>query len=134
MPADASHGPARILIVDDEADVAEMNGEILRRRGYAVDVANSAREAIAMMRGSSYDLVVSDLNMPDVDGRGFFEAVAAEFPGLLPRIAFLTGDTMGRSSQTFLEEVGRPFLEKPVSARELGDFVDGLLAAAERQA
>ena len=132
-PDDASHGPARILIVDDEVDVAEMNGEILRRRGYAVDVAKGAREAIALMRGGSYDLVVSDLNMPDIDGRGLFEAIASEFPRLLPRVAFLTGDTMGRSSQSFLEEVGRPFLEKPASARELGDFVDGLLAATDRR-
>jgi hypothetical protein len=40
---------------------------------------------------------------------------------------------MGQSSQSFLKEAGRPFLEKPVSPRELGDFVDALLAAAERR-
>jgi signal transduction histidine kinase len=126
----AAHRRARILLVDDEADVAEVNGEILASRGYEVDVTSSAREAIAMMRERSYDLVLSDLNMPDIDGRGLFEAVTAEFPELLPRTAFITGDTMGRASQRFLEEAGRPFVEKPVSPRELCDFVSGLLAAA----
>ena len=114
--------------------MAAVNGEILSLRGYKVDVTNSAIEAIARMRKRRYDLVVSDLNMPVIDGRGLFEAITAEFPDLRSRTAFLTGDTMGSSSQQFLKESGRPFLEKPVSARELGDFVGGLLAAAERQA
>jgi CheY-like chemotaxis protein len=131
-PAEAARAPARILIVDDEADLAQMNGEILSMRGYEVDVTNSATAAISRMRERSYDLVVSDLNMPGVDGRGLFEAITAEFPELRSRTAFLTGDTMGQSSQSFLKEAGRPFLEKPVSPRELGDFVDALLAAAER--
>ena len=133
-PADRRRVSARILVVDDEADVAAVNGEILSLRGYKVDVTNSAIEAIARMRKRRYDLVVSDLNMPVIDGRGLFEAITAEFPDLRSRTAFLTGDTMGSSSQQFLKESGRPFLEKPVSARELGDFVGGLLAAAERQA
>ena len=123
-------GPARILIVDDEAEVAQLNGEILARRGYEVDVTSSVREALEMLRGARYDLVVSDLNMPDLDGRGLYEAIVAQFPELVARTAFVTGDTMGRSSQTFLEEARRPFLEKPVSPRELCDFVAGLLAAS----
>ncbi len=128
-PSQVGSGPARILIVDDEAEVAQLNGEILARRGYEVDVTSNVREALALLRGARYDLVVSDLNMPDLDGRGLYEAIVAEFPDLVARTAFVTGDTMGRSSQTFLEEARRPFLEKPVSPRELCDFVAGLLAA-----
>ena len=129
-PSHAGGGRARILIVDDEAEVAQLNGEILSRRGYDVDVTSSVREALAMLRGARYDLVVSDLNMPDLDGRGLYDAIAADHPDLLARTAFVTGDTMGRSSQVFLEESGRPFLEKPVSPRELCDFVAGLLSGA----
>ena len=128
-PVDSKRQAARILIVDDEADVAQMTGEILALRGYEVDVTSSATEAIAKIRERRYDLVVSDLNMPHVDGRGLFETVASEFPELCSRIAFLTGDTMGSSSQDFLEETGRPFLEKPVLPRELCDFVGELLAS-----
>ena len=68
--------------------------------------------------------------MPFADGRELFDSVKAEFPKLCSRTAFLTGDTMGSNSQGFLMETGRPFLEKPVSPRELCDFVDGLLAAS----
>ena len=79
-PSQVGSGPARILIVDDEAEVAQLNGEILARRGYEVDVTSSVREALEMLRGARYDLVVSDLNMPDLDGRGLYEAIVARVP------------------------------------------------------
>jgi PAS domain S-box-containing protein len=136
LAADAgpAQARARILIVDDEPDVAAVSGEILARQGYQVDVTVSALEAIARLRERSYDLVVSDLNMPGIDGRGLFEAISADFPELRERTAFLTGDTMGMSSQAFLREAGRPYLEKPVSPRELCDFVGALLAEVEPRA
>ena len=122
---------ARVLIVDDEADVAALNGEVLSRGGYDVDVTNSVTGAIELMRRSDYDLVLSDLNMPGRDGRNLFEAIGAEFPHLAERTGFVTGDTMGQTSQTFLSEVGRPFLEKPAAPRELLAFAGSILAAAE---
>jgi CheY-like chemotaxis protein len=86
---------------------------------------------MARIRERRYDLVVSDLNMPHENGRALFESIVSEFPGLRARTAFLTGDTMGSSSQGFLQETGRPFLEKPASPRELCSFVAELLATAE---
>lgn len=121
----------RILILDDEGDVAELNAEILTRVGYQVDVFDHAdRAADAMARGE-YGLVLSDLNMPEVDGRGFFEIIKRDFPHLVSRTGFVTGDTMGRASQTFLAEAKRPFVEKPVSPKELRAFVADIIAHAE---
>lgn len=121
---------ARILIVDDEVDVADMNAEVLTRAGYTVEVANTARHGIARIRENAYDLVISDLNMPEIDGRGLFETIKAEFPALADRIGFVTGDTMGKASQRFLKEANQPFLEKPASPKELRAFVSGLLSDA----
>ena len=134
VPAETARGQARILIVDDDADVAQISGEILSLRGYQVDVTNSVTEAITKLGEARYDLVVSDLNMPGADGRALFDTIASEYPELTLRTAFLTGDTMGYTSQTFLKESARPFLEKPVSPRELCDFVGRLLAATQEQA
>jgi len=132
-PTETARGQARILIVDDDADVAQISGEILSLHGYQVDVTNGVAEAVTKLGEARYDLVVSDLNMPGEDGRALFETIASDFPEMASRTAFLTGDTMGYNSQAFLKESARPFLEKPVSPRELCDFVGRLLAAAEEQ-
>lgn len=119
---------ARVLIIDDEADVAELHAEVLARAGYDVVTALSAHEAVDLMRKSRFDAVVSDLNMPGPGGRGFFEMLQQEFRDLMQVTGFITGDTMGRASQSFLAEAKRPYLEKPVTPAELRDFVGRLLA------
>lgn len=121
----------RVLIVDDEADVAELNAEVLSRAGYQTEHVASGREALQLLGERDFDIVLSDLNMPELDGRSFFDAIAEHHPGLVGGIGFITGDTLGRASQAFLAEAGRPYLEKPVSPSELRDFV-GSLRKSER--
>ncbi|WP_298917084.1 ATP-binding protein [uncultured Roseobacter sp.] len=132
VPQSGAHSQksARVLIVDDEIDVAELNAEILIRAGYEVDVASKAQHGIELLQETSYDLVLSDLNMPEIDGRGFFDVLKADFPHLVGRIGFVTGDTMGSASQTFLKEAQSPYLEKPASPSELRSFVAGILQSA----
>lgn len=113
----------RVLVIDDEADVADLNVEVLQRGGYEADAVHHAENALDMLRTRRYDVVLSDLNMPGLDGRGVFEAISKEFPKLVSRTGFITGDTMGRASQAFLEESHRPYVEKPVSPTELRAFV-----------
>lgn len=122
----------RVLILDDEDDVAELNAEILTRVGYRVDVFSHANQAADAMTREDYGLILSDLNMPEVDGRGFFEIIKRDFPHLVDRTGFVTGDTMGRASQTFLAEAKRPCVEKPVSPKELRGFVADIIAHAEK--
>ncbi len=113
----------RVLVIDDEADVADLNVEVLERAGYKADAVYEAANAFDMLRTKNYDVVLSDLNMPGVDGRGVYETIVAEFPRLAARTGFVTGDTMGKTSQIFLQESRRPYLEKPVSPKELRAFV-----------
>jgi len=80
-----------------------------------------------------YDVVLSDLNMPDVDGRGLFAALSRDYADLATRTAFITGDTMGASSQKLLQESRRPYLEKPVSPDELRKLVYELLSDGKEQ-
>ncbi|MHA3978792.1 PAS-domain containing protein [Halovulum sp. GXIMD14794] len=125
---DARTEPAatRVLVVDDEKEVADLNAEVLERGGYRTRTAYRAEDALGMLREDHFDVVVSDLNMPGLDGRGLYEVIVAEFPDLAPRTGFITGDTMGRASQGFLQESGRPYLEKPLSPAELRSFVSRL--------
>lgn len=123
----------RVLVVDDEPDVAELVAEILKKEGFAVDLAASGADALKRLEGHSYDVVLSDLNMPGVDGRGLYEGMKNVCPDLAGRIAFITGDTMGAASQKLLKETKRPHLEKPVSPAELRELVYGLLNGEERE-
>lgn len=112
-PAAAGH--ARALVVDDERELAETLAEMLAAEGYAVDVAASAALAQELIGGADYDLVLSDLRMPDLDGPAFFAWLGAEHPALARRCAFVTGDALGAAAARFLAEAGRPVLEKPFS-------------------
>ncbi|WP_299723832.1 ATP-binding protein [uncultured Tateyamaria sp.] len=118
----------RALIVDDEVEVGELNAEILRRDGFEVEFVSSGEEALRRLRTSAYDIFLSDLNMPGVDGRRIYEALVSEFPEMLKRTAYITGDIMGQSSHGLLRETGLPYLEKPVSPIELRDLVAKILA------
>ncbi len=118
----------RALVVDDEIEVGELHAEILRRDGFDVDVVSSGEDALSNLRSQNYDIFLSDLNMPGVDGRRIYEALVVDFPEMLDRTAYVTGDTMGQASQGLLSESGLPHIEKPVSPLELRTLVGNLLA------
>ena len=117
----------RALIVDDEIEVGELNAEILRKEGFTVDFVSSGEEALQRLRTTEYDIFLSDLNMPGVDGRQIYTALQTELPEMLSRTAYITGDTMGQSSLGLLRDSGLPYLEKPVSPAELRELVQRLL-------
>lgn len=65
----------RILFVDDEALVARAFARSMRRRGLAVDVAQSGREALSLIATNTYDVLVTDLSMPEMDGIALIDKV-----------------------------------------------------------
>lgn len=127
--ASATHGDrptGRVLVIDDELGVAELNAEVLDRSGYEATAVSTVAEGLKLLKTEAFDVVLSDLNMPQQDGRALYEALLSEYPELIGGVGFITGDTLGRASQAFLAEAGRPYLEKPVSPKELREFVDQL--------
>ena len=122
-----SRSGVRALVVDDEVEVAELIAEILRKEGFQVTLAHSGDDAVKRLNEQRYDLLLSDLNMPSLDGRGLYETIRDNHPHILDKTAFITGDTMGEASQRLLQESQRPYLEKPVSPAELRELVYGIL-------
>jgi CheY-like chemotaxis protein len=119
----------RVLMVDDEPEVGELYAEILRREGIDVTPVSSGREALERLQHEPFDLVVSDLRMPDVDGPELYRALAKRPGGHASRMIFITGDALSHQIEQFLEETGTEVLEKPVSAKELVARVRARLAA-----
>lgn len=122
---------ARILVVDDEPEVGQMLLDILERDGHQVDQAHSGREALARLADGEVDLILSDLRMPDLDGPALYRALAAQRPDLVPRLVFLTGDTLGGDMTGFLTESGARVLEKPLDPASLIIKVQSFLASLE---
>ena len=127
-PAPERKGMA--LIVDDEPDVAEVLEVHARRAGYHVEVATNGVEAVERLSGTDFDVILSDLRMPQMDGPALYEWLEREKPHLTGRIAFVTGDTLGDAAARFLKRCRRPVLEKPFSGKNVRALLD--VIAAER--
>lgn len=113
----------RVLVIDDDGDVADVLAAMLRQQGDLVEIALSGREALGRLRRAAYDVVLSDLRMPGLDGERLFRLLSKERPDLVPRLGFITGDAMGAKAQRFLAGSGRPYLEKPIMPAELSRLV-----------
>jgi len=118
----------RILVVDDETDIADTCGDILAMDGHCCEFASNGRVALERVAGGGYDLILSDLRMPQLDGPGFYRELSRTDPKMAERIIFLTGDTLSPAIQSFLAESNRPFIEKPLDPKQLRDAVAAALA------
>jgi DNA-binding response OmpR family regulator len=118
----------RALVIDDERDIAETIAEMLSREGFAADVATSGEEALAELHRRSYDLVLSDVRMPGLDGPALLRRLKTEWPVLAERLIFVTGDTLGLGAGSVLDKLGRPVIEKPVTPDEIRRVVRATLA------
>jgi signal transduction histidine kinase len=106
--------PARVLLVDDETMLAAAMRRLLGTQ-YDVAIAHNGREALELLEHDDrFDLILCDLRMPEVNGIELYERLAARKSPLLPRIVFMTGDTLSLPSRDFLARVTNPSIEKPV--------------------
>jgi DNA-binding response OmpR family regulator len=82
---------ARLLVVDDEPRAAELTAELLRRAGYAVDIAVSGAEALKSVRAGSPDLMLLDYEMPDMDAPEVLDALRSGADRIAFPVIILTG-------------------------------------------
>lgn len=113
VSSEATAGP-RVIVVDDELDLLDMLGTALELKGFTVDMAGTAAEALALLDKQPYDAAVFDVQLPGViGGAQLYEHVLRRQPALAESTLFITADTMNFETKRFLERVGRPSMEKP---------------------
>jgi len=117
------------LVVEDEPSVLDFVVTLLGETGWRVDVASGGREGFESVRRNSYDLIVSDMRMPDGDGEEFYRTVLRHDRKLARRFIFITGDTATNEAWSFLEGTETPLLEKPFSPHSFEDAVHRVLSA-----
>jgi PAS domain S-box-containing protein len=110
---EASATPRRILIVDDEAEIRETLAEILSGAQHRVATASSGREALERMATEHYDVILTDIRMPDLDGRALYREIERRWPERAAHVVFVSGDTLASNLREFAAESGRPVIEKP---------------------
>jgi len=119
---------ARVLVVDDEAELAELMRDMLEGAGYDVATAESGAVALELLDAARFDAIVADLRMPDMDGAGLWREVSRRHPLLARGMLFVTGDTLSPTAREFLRTSQCAALDKPFSKADLLAKVAALLA------
>ncbi|HEX9912631.1 MAG TPA: response regulator, partial [candidate division Zixibacteria bacterium] len=112
-----------ILVIDDEQSILDILMNTLQQEGHKVDVASNGRIALSKVKETDYDLVITDIKMPDFDGRRFFKEVENYNQKLAEKIIFTTGDLANPETQAFLENTNRPCIAKPFNLEDVKQTV-----------
>ncbi len=101
----------KILVIDDEGLITKTIGSLLKREGYEVGISNSGQQAVTLIEKSAFDLIISDLRMPGMDGLETAEKIRAELKQknkpTIP-VVFITGYAEG---------------DLPIRAQQLGKVI-----------
>jgi DNA-binding response OmpR family regulator len=120
----------RILVVDDEEDILGLLSELLQRWGFEADTVTNGREALERFRGRDFDLVLTDLKMPDMDGLELLRRIREENPRV--PVLMLTGFPTVDSAVQAIQEGAYDYLIKPINPEELRFRIQKALAQSEQ--
>jgi two-component system NtrC family sensor kinase len=110
----------RALVVDDESYITGLVQEALRvRMGLDVQRVSTSRDALDLLAGGAFDLVISDIRMPGFDGLELYAWICKHCPDLRDKFLFITGDAGSAELDGRLEAMRTPVLRKPFSIEEL---------------
>ena len=110
----------RVLVVDDDYELAELLREVLTYENCEADIAVNGMEAMDNLYAHDYEAILCDLMMPRVDGEALYQDVTRQFPYLSDRFLFITGQASRKAGFTdFIYHTGNHLIEKPFDVQEL---------------
>ena len=127
-------GSASILIIDDDAAVSRTLSLILTRAGYRVSTVTGGRKGLELLSQESFDLVLTDIIMPELDGIEAIRRIRTDHPGLRI-IAMSGGGQIDKADFLHMAEAlgADRVLEKPVRSERLLELVGSVLANPPRR-
>ncbi|MBM4454452.1 MAG: response regulator, partial [Chloroflexi bacterium] len=124
-------GKARILVVDDEQVIRDIAKRILTSEGYNVDTVDNATDALKMIKGKRYNLLLLDVKMPGMSGPELYRRIQKITKSLAKRVVFVTGDVMSADTDRFLAETRVAHVAKPFDAAQLKKEVKRVLSEGQ---
>jgi DNA-binding response OmpR family regulator len=126
LQSTVSTSAGRILVVDDDKRARDFIVSSLRADGHEVDASSNSFEALRMLGRSWYDLIVSELRMPELDGPSLYSEVTRRWPSP-PPVLFTSGLGNTSAYDGFLEVIRAPLLTKPFRSGSLRRIIKRLL-------
>jgi CheY-like chemotaxis protein len=118
----------RVLVVDDQTPVRELVAAVLASDGHSVETARDGADALRLLDSSKrYDLIVSDLKMPGLDGPSLYLELTRRWPDTRPHLLFISGFVDSPEYSGFLQGTQVQVLLKPFAVDDLSRAVSGLL-------
>jgi two-component system alkaline phosphatase synthesis response regulator PhoP len=124
LPVPSASG-CKALVVDDEPHIVELVKACLEEEGYEVDGASTASQALDLIRKDTYDFMVLDIMLPDMDGIMAHERIRAIDPQLAAKTIFVSGWVKSPEIRDYLVSIGS-FLPKPFSVDDLVRIAKGM--------
>jgi len=121
--------PKNILVVDDEEMIAKLVQALLERDGHKVITANSGKAALELLGDRPFDLILTDIKMPEITGDALYSEIRARDEQMASRIVFMTGDTVNKDTWEFIKRTGSHYVPKPFSGDELIMSVNSAIAS-----
>jgi signal transduction histidine kinase/ActR/RegA family two-component response regulator len=122
----------RLLAIDDEALLLKAYRRMLSTH-HDIETTLGAKEALRLFgQDRTFDVVLCDLQMPDMSGSELFEAVKKRWPKLAQRFIFITGGACSQEAREFLESPGLISIHKPFQAAELLELIEAHAAGADQ--
>ena len=106
-----------ILAIDDDTSILGFIANMLTDYDYEVKTATNGLEGLKMIESARYDLIISDINMPVMDGIEFYRELVNKTPSMKGRVIFITGN-MEPETEKFIQETGARWLSKPLNIAE----------------
>lgn len=111
-----------LLVVDDEPDFTEVLYKYLSRNGIQLSIADYCREALETMESRTVDVVIMDMNMPEMDGIQCLRTVKERWP--LVEVIILTGHASVQSGLAGMQSGAFDYCLKPIDVRELLEKIE----------
>ncbi|GAB4182534.1 MAG: hypothetical protein Kow00108_19410 [Calditrichia bacterium] len=114
---------AKVLVIDDEQPILSMMEDILELLEVEMDGVETGNEALEKIKSGGYDLIICDLNLPDMDGKEFFVKAMEYEPGIKGKFVFSTGMNMDADMKSYCEQHSIRFLGKPFRIEDIQKLI-----------
>ncbi|MFO7949735.1 MAG: sigma-54 dependent transcriptional regulator [Candidatus Fermentibacteraceae bacterium] len=115
----------RVLVVDDDPQIRRLLAEVLQTEGYSCETVWAAREAMRVLRRQSFDLLITDLNLPDRSGLDLLDMISSRHPGL--PVIVITGYASIESTKQAIRRGALDYIPKPFSGRAVVSAIERAL-------